>query len=56
MPCWGTQAELVDVLTLGASGRITSHIERFRLHEVEDVYRRLREGAIEGRAVITPDR
>jgi len=55
MPYWGTQAELVEVLALGASGRITPHVERFQLDMVDEVYRRMREGTLQGRAVVTPD-
>jgi alcohol dehydrogenase, propanol-preferring len=54
MPYGGTRAELIEVLALGASGRITPHVQRFGLDQVEAVYRLLREGQIEGRAVITP--
>lgn len=54
MPYGGTRAELIEVLALGASRRITPDIQRFRLDEVEEVYRRMREGEIEGRAVVTP--
>jgi alcohol dehydrogenase, propanol-preferring len=55
IPYGGTQAELIEVLALGANGRITSRVERFRLDEVEGAYRRLREGTVEGRAVVIPD-
>jgi alcohol dehydrogenase, propanol-preferring len=51
---WGTQAELIEVLALGASGRITPHVERFVLDEVDEAYRRMREATLEGRAVVTP--
>jgi alcohol dehydrogenase, propanol-preferring len=56
MPYAGTRAELIEVLGLGASGRITPRIERFTLDEIDDVYRRMREGTLEARAVVTPDR
>jgi propanol-preferring alcohol dehydrogenase len=55
VPYWGTQAELIEVLALGASGRITPHIERFALGRVDEAYRRMRAGTLDGRAVITPD-
>jgi len=54
IPYNGTRAELIEVLALGASGRITPHVQRFGLDQVEEVYRRMREGEIEGRAVVTP--
>jgi propanol-preferring alcohol dehydrogenase len=56
MPYGGTRAELIEVLALGASRRITPDVQRFGLDEVEEVYRRLRQGKIEGRAVVTPRR
>jgi D-arabinose 1-dehydrogenase-like Zn-dependent alcohol dehydrogenase len=55
IPYGGTQAELIEVLALGASGRITSRVERFRLDEVEEIYRRLRERTVEGRTVVLAD-
>ena len=54
IPFWGTQAELLEVLALGASGRITPHVERFGLDEIDESYRRMREGTLAGRAVVTP--
>jgi alcohol dehydrogenase, propanol-preferring len=54
IPYWGTQAELIEVLALRASDRISPQIERFSLHEVDEAYRRMREGTLEGRAVVTP--
>ena len=54
IPYWGTQAELIEVLALRASDRISPQIERFSLHDVDDAYRRMREGTLEGRAVVTP--
>jgi propanol-preferring alcohol dehydrogenase len=56
MPFAGTRAELIEVLALGASGHITPRIQRFALDEIEDVYRRMREGSLEARAVVTPTR
>jgi D-arabinose 1-dehydrogenase-like Zn-dependent alcohol dehydrogenase len=38
------------------SGRITPRIEQFTLDEIDDVYRRMREGTLEARAVVTPNR
>jgi D-arabinose 1-dehydrogenase-like Zn-dependent alcohol dehydrogenase len=32
---------VIEVLAVGASGRITSRVERFRLDEVDEAYRRL---------------
>jgi alcohol dehydrogenase, propanol-preferring len=52
---WGTAVELMEVLELAAAGRIRAHVERFPLHQVAEVYDRLRAGKIDGRAVVTPD-
>jgi propanol-preferring alcohol dehydrogenase len=56
MPYGGTRAELIEVLALAASRRITPDVQRFGLDDVEEVYRRMRQGEIEGRAVVTPRR
>jgi alcohol dehydrogenase, propanol-preferring len=55
IPFWGTQAEPIEVLALGTSGRITPHVERFGLDKVDEVHHRMREGTLQGRAVVTPD-
>jgi propanol-preferring alcohol dehydrogenase len=54
MPYWGTQVELIEVLDLARAGLLHAHVERFPLDRVEEVYERLREGAIDGRAVVVP--
>lgn len=42
------------MVQLARTGAIRAHTERFPLDSVEDAYARLREGVLEGRAVITP--
>lgn len=54
LPYWGSAIELAEVLDLARAGRIRAHVERFPLQRVEEAYARLREGAIDGRAVICP--
>lgn len=54
MPYWGTVVELTEVLQLARAGRISAHTERFTLERAGDAYERLRSGAVQGRAVITP--
>jgi len=51
---WGSRPELVEVLDLAAKGLLTPRISTFGLGEAVDVYRLLREGKIDGRAVIVP--
>jgi len=54
VPYWGSAVELMEVLALAREGKIGSRIRRFPLREVADVYAQLRDGKIDGRAVITP--
>jgi propanol-preferring alcohol dehydrogenase len=54
IPYWGTAIELIEVLDLARAGKIHPHIERFPLDRVEDAYGRMREGTLDGRAVICP--
>ncbi|HEX6724846.1 MAG TPA: NAD(P)-dependent alcohol dehydrogenase [Gaiella sp.] len=54
VPYWGSTIELMEVLDLAREGKIRSHVERFTLDEAPQVYERLREGKIDGRAVVVP--
>lgn len=54
IPYWGTAIELMEVLDLARAGKIRAHVERFPLDRVGDAYARMREGALDGRAVICP--
>lgn len=54
VPYWGSTVELIEVLDLARAGRIRAHVQRFGLDDAPEVYRRLREGEIEGRAVMVP--
>lgn len=52
---WGSIKELREVIALAESGRLTTiPIEVAPLHEINEVYRRLKRGDIAGRAVIAP--
>jgi propanol-preferring alcohol dehydrogenase len=53
-PYWGTLPELMEVLALAQAGRLRGTVERFPLERVEEAYKRMREGTLKGRAVITP--
>jgi propanol-preferring alcohol dehydrogenase len=44
----------MEVLALGAQGRIAAHVERFPLERALDAYDRMRAGTLRGRAVIVP--
>jgi propanol-preferring alcohol dehydrogenase len=44
----------MEVIALAAEGRIRPEVERFPLDQAREVYQRLREGRIMGRAVLVP--
>jgi len=52
---YGSIPELTEVVTLAESGMIRPQVELFPLEQVPEVYQRLHEGRIQGRAVITPN-
>jgi propanol-preferring alcohol dehydrogenase len=52
-PQGATIAELHDVVALAQTGRVTVEVEQFGFDEVAEAYRRLREGSLAGRAVVT---
>ncbi|EQB12229.1 NAD(P)-dependent alcohol dehydrogenase [Sphingobium lactosutens] len=54
IPYWGSRTELIEVIALAESGHIRAAVETFPLENAVDVYQRLREGRIEGRAVLLP--
>lgn len=54
IPYWGSAVELEEVLDLAREGRIRAHVERFDLDSAGDAYQRMREGRLDGRAVICP--
>jgi propanol-preferring alcohol dehydrogenase len=54
VPYWGTRTELMEVIALAQSGKIRATVETFALDQANAVYQRLREGKINGRAVLVP--
>jgi propanol-preferring alcohol dehydrogenase len=54
LPYWGSGVELMEVLDLARVGKIRAHVERFSLDRVSDAYEAMRDGKLEGRAVICP--
>ena len=52
---YGSIPELTEVVTLAQAGKIRPQVELFPLDQVAEVYQRLREGKIHGRAVVTPN-
>ncbi|WP_434743486.1 NAD(P)-dependent alcohol dehydrogenase [Micromonospora sp. SH-82] len=51
---WGSRPELVEVLDLAARGLVKPKVTTFPLAEANTAYQRLRDGTLEGRAVIVP--
>ncbi|MCC7126397.1 MAG: NAD(P)-dependent alcohol dehydrogenase [Acidobacteria bacterium] len=54
VPFWGTKAELRDVIALGQTGAIKAHVQTFALADAKRAYDDLREGRVQGRAVVVP--
>jgi propanol-preferring alcohol dehydrogenase len=52
---WGSAVEHAEVLELAHAGHIRARVERFGLDQVADAYAALREGRLDGRAVICPN-
>jgi len=55
IPYWGTAVELMECLDLARQGKIHVHVEHFSLDEAPQAYEKMREGHLDGRAVISPD-
>jgi propanol-preferring alcohol dehydrogenase len=51
---WGSLPELMEVVALAQEGRIQAHVQRFDFDHALDAYAALREGRLDGRAVIVP--
>jgi len=54
-PFWGSIPELIEVIALAQSGKISMLVEHFPLTEAGRAYELLHHGKIKGRAVITPN-
>ena len=52
----GSLIDLAEVVELAESGRVRVRIKHFAFDQIEQAYRALHEGTLEGRAVIVPDR
>jgi len=52
---WGSAVELAEVLELARRGQIRAHTQRFTLEQAPEAYRAMREGRLQGRAVICPN-
>jgi propanol-preferring alcohol dehydrogenase len=50
----GTKAELIELIGLTEAGLIKPHTTKFKLDDVEEAYKKLANGEIQGRGVIIP--
>ncbi|MBO0595881.1 NAD(P)-dependent alcohol dehydrogenase [Nesterenkonia sp. E16_7] len=53
-PYWGSRPELMEVLELARTGRLSVDTESFSLQQGPEAYRRLHDGELRGRAVVVP--
>ena len=51
---WGTRTELGEVIALAAADRLSFHVEKYPLDEINEVFKRLEHGEVAGRAVLIP--
>ena len=51
---WGSLPELVEVIELGAQGKIRADVQRFSLDDAPLAYEAMRDGSLHGRAVVVP--
>ena len=54
-PFWGAIPELIEVIDLAQTGKITMLVEHFTLDDAAHAYQLLHDGRVRGRAVITPN-
>lgn len=54
IPYWGSRTELMEVVAMAQAGRLRIDVETFPLDRAVEVYQRLREGKVRGRAVLIP--
>lgn len=52
---WGSRPELAEVLSMGARGLIRSEISTYSLDNAAQAYQDLKDGKIQGRAVVVPN-
>lgn len=52
---WGTLPELMEVIALASAGKISAHTQHFTLDQAAAAYQAMRDGDLDGRAVIVPE-
>ncbi|WP_017537807.1 NAD(P)-dependent alcohol dehydrogenase [Nocardiopsis halophila] len=51
---WGGRSELIELIDLARQGAVGVHVERYGIEQGPEVYERMEEGRIQGRAVVVP--
>jgi propanol-preferring alcohol dehydrogenase len=51
---WGSRNDLAEVIALAHRGKLTATTESHPLNDINEVFDRLKEGSVEGRAVVIP--
>jgi len=51
---WGSYTELEELLSLAASGKVHTRIQRFSLKDINEVFHILKKGQTQGQPVIIP--
>jgi propanol-preferring alcohol dehydrogenase len=51
----GSLSDLAEIVALAERGCVRPHVEEFEFNDIEDAYRALHDGEVEGRAVILPE-
>ncbi len=51
---WGSITELMEVFELARRGHLNAHVQRFSLDDAPKAYEQLKQGKVEGRAVVVP--
>jgi propanol-preferring alcohol dehydrogenase len=52
---WGSRPELIEVIALAQAGLVTPHVEQFSLEDAPHAYELMRDGKLQGRAVVVPE-
>lgn len=55
IPYWGSRVELMEVIAMARDGRIHAETTEFPLDQAVQVYDKLKDGEITGRAVLVPE-
>ena len=54
IPYWGSRVELMEEIAMARDGRIHAETTEFPLGQAVEVYGKLKDGQITGRAVLIP--